>query len=623
MPHMPNHLPVPTLSLAPLLVLFTQPVLAQPMFIDATEASGLIRDGIPIAAARVGVADLNNDGYPDLILDRVHVFLNRTTPAGRLHFEPVLVTGLPPVQPHDVMAFADLDNDGIADSILGRAFDPQNPNAALPPEGQPQRSAWLKGNGDGTFGSLDEQGRPLGRFHELPVQPASVVAIAVHDVNRDGLPDIALGNSYTAYGRGFDAPPTDLLLQQPDGSFARAVMPDDGIPFSEDDTGGRPSYGIMLADLLSDGRVGVLELNYGRRANRYIVPVDGVWTDIAPRLGIDADDIRHGEYPQWMRDRGRTDERPFRANGNTFDAAITDVNHDGLPDLYYAEITHAWAGDSSDRSRLLIRRGERFVHDPAYTTDRFPADTPNWNQGDIFAAFIDANLDTFPDLLLSSSDYPDPEPNAQRLRLFRNTGSGFMDLHATPESRAAVGFDHRGSAQLAIADFDGDGDEDILVAQSFNRLNAEQSAAIAHPNARDTDGNPAPSVRLYLNLAIEHGGRSIALRLQGAGNNTHWAYGATVRATLDHDNDRSTPDITTTHWLNPIGGHAGKSHDRTLIIPLGRATTADVTIVWPDGMTQHLGRKEHGRHQITSPAPAGEVPERSKGGGGNLNITKP
>lgn len=586
-----------------LTLLAVQFPLARPMFIDATEAAGLVRDGVPIAASRVAVADLDNDGSPDLILDRVHVYLNRTATAGRLHFEPVHLTGLPPIQPHDVIAFADLDNDALADAILGRAFDPQNPNAALPPDGQPQRSAWLKGNGDGTFGGLDDQGRPLGHFTELPVQPAAVVAIAVHDVNRDGLPDIALGNSYTAYGHGFDAPPTDILLQQPDGAFARAAMPDDGIPFSEDDTGGRPSYGVVLADLLADGRVGVLELNYGRRANRYIVPVDGIWTDIAPRLGIDADDIRHGEYPQWVRDRGRTDEPAFRAHGNTFDAAIADVNHDALPDLYFAEITHAWAGTSSDRSRLLVRAGDRFVHDPAYTTDRAPSDNPNWNHGDIFAAFIDADLDTFPDLLLSSGDYPDPEPNAQRLRLFRNTAPGFTDLHATPESRVAVGFDHRGSAQIAVADFDSDGDEDILVGQSFNRLSAEQRAAIAHPNAHTSDNGPAPSVRLYLNQAAEQGGRSIALRLEGAGNNTNWAYGAAVRATLDHDNDPSTPEITTAQWLNPVGGHAGKSNDRTLIIPLGRASTADLTVTWPDGATQHLGPLAPGRRHIRAAAP--------------------
>ena len=88
-----------------------------------------------------------------------------------------------------------------------------------------------------------------------------------------------------------------------------------------------------------------------------------LWADIAPQAGLDGDDVRHGRYPGWLKERAkedprfdRDDEKPFRANGNTFDGAVGDIDGDGDFDLFLSEITHGWAGDSSDRSRLLLNR---------------------------------------------------------------------------------------------------------------------------------------------------------------------------------------------------------------------------------------------------------------------------
>ena len=96
----------------------------------------------------------------------------------------------------------------------------------------------------------------------------------------------------------------------------------------------------------------LLELNYGRRWNRCYhwpasptsdLPAD--WTDIAPQAGLDGDDIRHGRHPEWLKERAdedprfdRDDEKPFRANGNTFDCAVGDIDSDGDFDLFLAEI---------------------------------------------------------------------------------------------------------------------------------------------------------------------------------------------------------------------------------------------------------------------------------------------
>src|SRR5690606_20894784 len=115
-----------------------------------------------------------------------------------------------------------------------------------------------------------------------------------------------------------------------------------------DDLGARPTYGVMILRLGDTGASQLLDLNYGRRANRLwesqtvrpqaLRPFDRRlqhrlmltgWSDLAPLYGVDGDDIRHGRYPDWLKERAKTDprfdrpdEKPFRSHGNTFDAAV-------------------------------------------------------------------------------------------------------------------------------------------------------------------------------------------------------------------------------------------------------------------------------------------------------------
>jgi hypothetical protein len=587
-----------------------------PAFIDATDAAGLGN----LNATRLCLADLNSDGRPDAIIrcreagkpDRYRVFLNHPGEDGRgVRFvELDRPTGLPAPRDGDCLVFADLDNDGRPDAVFTRYLDINN-EKFTEPEDEPKRTAWLRGNGDGTFGEP--------RIIDA-AKPATTACIAVGDVDRDGRLDLYLGNWYTTYGVSNAAFTNDLLIQSAAAeapTFQRIPLPEDRETFDEDtDAAGRPTYGVLILPDFPTGTTSLLELNYGRRANRLWRPTAGsfsnlnaaTWEDAAPLLGIDGDAVRHGRYPDWLKEIAkrdarfdRPDEKPYRSHGNTFDAAVGDIDNDGDLDLFLAEITHAWAGDSSDRSRFLVQGdGSRFAPDSRLSVDRIPPIPPRdqwpegwyprWNQGDLFCELADLDHDGRLDLILSSGDYPDPPPYDQRLRIFHQQPDGtFRDI--TPAS----GIDHVGSAQISIGDVDLDGDLDILVGQSFHRFTKEMI---------DARTPPGPVVRLFLNQTAERraaagtGPASITLKLvgdQAVGVNRD-ALGATIEI-VARSGDQT---LRQRRQLTGIGGHAGKQHEFLIHAGLGEASAAErITIRWPGAAPETvLENVPAGRHTI-------------------------
>ncbi|HZW09799.1 MAG TPA: CRTAC1 family protein [Phycisphaerales bacterium] len=556
-------------------------------FVDATSDLGL--GGL--SSPHCCFADLNNDGRPDAVIGRNRVYLNvadETSPR-KLRFVEVAQPGLPAFRGGDISVFADLDNDGNKDCIWTRYLDVNADNYEPPTDGPP-KTAWLRGNGDGTFGD------PLCAWEVIePAKEATTAAIALGDVDSDGWLDIYLGNWYRKYGGDLEGIPNALLRNHLAGAAGAnwskdQSFPHDAEPFNEEsDPGGRPTYGVMILRFIADdlhpsadGMLGLLDLNYGRRWNRLWIANTHrpnsrgqyEWLDVAPELGLDGDPIRHGRYPDWLQERAKTDprfaredEKPFRANGNTFDAAVGDIDSDGDFDLFFAEITHAWAGESSDRSRFLVQqRGPdgaiTFTSPPELSVDRIPADPTirSWNQGDLYCELADLDLDGRLDLVLCSSDYPDN----QRLRIYRQQEDGaFSDI--TPW----IGLDHVGAQQPSLADIDADGDLDLIVGQSFNRMRPDQ-----------TEGR-TPRVRLFLNEASDKAlGNALVLRLTGDESRgvSRDALGAVVRCTATIRGER----ITQSRQLIGIGGHQGKQMDFAIHFGLADATVAErVEIEWP------------------------------------------
>lgn len=540
-------------------------------FVDVTDDIGLGGDVLGPGRGRCCMADLNGDGFPDVIINRSRVFLNRPLTEDDLpngvgrFFEEVVDAGLPEPTRSDLVVFADLNQDGNLDAIVTRYVDLNNENW----EDHGRRTAWLEGRGDGTFNPIEN---PIAT-----ATPATTSAISVGDLNRDGHLDLWIGNWYRKYGGGYDGFRNDCLLGQAAGSFERVGLPSDSASFTEtEDAAGRPTYGALIAHLIGSNTPELIELNYGRRWNRVyeVIPLhnEDNWflQDRAPAIGLDGDAIRHGRHPDWLRERAKTDprfdradEKPFRANGNTFDAAINDFDNDGDFDIVIAEITHGWAGESSDRSRLMTQQDDgTFVASEEHLMDRIPEQVNNWNHGDLFCAMEDLDGDGRVDVLLSSGDYPDN----QRLRFFQQSESG-----ALVDMTSAVELDHDGSQQLSLGDINGDGHLDILVGQTFNRYTKEMR-----------EGR-TPAYRVFLNEppSTHH---TLTLRLEGDPRQgcSRDAVGAIVTATLYAD-DVSREPMTMMRQLSPVGGHAGKQMDFVIHFGLGEASQADMlTITWPD-----------------------------------------
>jgi len=591
------------------------------------------------SAARVAVADLDGDGRPDLILDRTSVWLNRALPlppddpsrgadernadgadAG-FRFEPVESLLESPGK-DGVSIFVDLDGDRTPDAVIARSGE---------------GTLWQRGRGDGRF----DPAQPIGE-----ARPGTVASIAAGDADRDGWTDLFIGRWYRAYGESLDAFPADLLLarvdeegdarfarvdERPLVQFERAALPEDEVAFDEEhDAGGRPLYGTMIVTLLDQSRATppqLVSLAYGRRWNRLYArseassppaqrapnptheptarPSPFVWRDVAPALGFDGDDQRSGEYPAWLAERAKTDprfarttEKPFRANGNTFDMAIGDIDGDGHFDAVIAEITHAWAGPSSDRSRVLLQRDGRFESPPAYSLDRIPSDdspdAQRWNQGDLFVELADLDLDGRLDVLLASGDYPDAPPFDERLRLFMQRAAPDESGRRLVDASAALGVDLPGCGQIALADFDLDGRIDIVAGQSFTRFTpAMIEAAGGRPRVRlllnrrngaaageADDARPSRDRNGASDSHAAHDPHAISLELIGdpARGIAAVPFGAIVEArTLDADGVERTQVL---QLVGP-GGHAGKQSESRVPIGLGAAREAAVRITWP------------------------------------------
>jgi enediyne biosynthesis protein E4 len=543
-----------------------------------------------IGAQRAVFVDLNSDGWLDAVLDKSRVFMSESDPGmpgGRKMVEATEGCGLnitregapgadgvPVVEtrPVNVLIFADIDNDGDKDAYSAVICDFLKPavdqagNIQLDENGQvvyavPDagwRSEIFINDGTGHFTVKEGSG--------VDLNPATTYAGAFLDCDKDGMLDLFEGNWYKAYGITYECYQSRGYKGFGNGIFEDATdmwgLTTSDVP--EDHNSSKPVYGVTHTDWNNDGWQDIMVMSYGREWNLLWEGGPEGFTEVSAETHYDGDDDRSGIYPP---EANRPPEQPFRSNGNTFDCTVADFDNDGDIDGFTGEIHHWWAGSSSDSSTFLINGGA--ANNWVFTRSMMGivrqhelAGATQWNEGDLHTGAIDFDNDGLLDLLIGSSDYPD----GQFLRLYKQQPDHtFVDI--TPEA----GFNWEGCGGLSIADFDRDGDEDIVVGQSFMRLSAEQIAgrvrqAALFQNQSQSNGNH------WLGVLVEGNMREDSATGSGANRS---GIGARIYATCG--------DTTRIRELLGGAGHCGHQNPPEAHFGLGASTVIDkLEIHWPD-----------------------------------------
>ena len=240
-------------------------------FTDVTEASGLAG----AFALGATAADVNDDGYPDIVTSR-NVFIGH----GDLTFTDATPEGYV-LASDDVeddpagVAVGDVNRDGIADIVIGQHF-----RSTIGPSGTaPVRLLLGTGtNGDGVPGYVDSTNE-----WGLPDLPTLAPQVALADLDNDGWPDIVTSASAA------------------DGS-SPAIMRHLGSSFGFEPPAGLGSdqywVGASITDLDQDGRLDVFAvewepslpslmfLNEGTTGNWLEVSVQGAGRGVGTQVTV-------------------------------------------------------------------------------------------------------------------------------------------------------------------------------------------------------------------------------------------------------------------------------------------------------------------------------------------------
>lgn len=557
-------------GLEPICVEGTAPWSAgQDLFENRSEDWGLADSGF--TGTLLTAVDFDGDGWTDLAV-RDHgggAWLLRNTGEGA--FEDVTeASGIrasresEEPRPGQVWAWADVDNDGDLDVYTG-----------LPDDGSSdETSELLKNNGDGTF-SLFKAGELRVSRNDSPT------GASFTDIDRDGHVDLWVPQSYSLgsvqdrlYRNDGDAKYTDV-------TFEWGLDTDGWSPIAAADGSSHTvAWSALACDLTDDGNPELLSSSYGRAPNHlwkhlgssfenhsvasgYAYDARTDWTDnesarcyckynqqLSECQGVPSPKYiacsSAGDAFRW----NHTYDRELgRLGGNSGGTVCRDVDGDGAMDLLTTEIVHWDVGTSSDPAELLFNDGAAVFERPGNEATGLTRehDRIDWNDGDISASFIDIDNDGLPDVYIGSTDYP-----GARGLLWHNLGDRRFEA-VPPED----GIDHFRSHGSVVADFDHDGDLDIVVGHSGSRC--------------DDDCYEDRSIRLFENQSPP--GNYLQLTLQGTTANRS-AIGARVE--VEADGVLQVQEVDGGH------GHYGNQDDLTLHFGLGSACTAQVTVRWPD-----------------------------------------
>ncbi len=557
-----------------------------PAFIDASAAWGLTE--IAATGTRLSAVDFDGDGWTDLAVRRDNVpdeqtengrqvWLLKNDQAGG--FEDVTyesgvlaARSSSEARPGSVWTFGDVDNDGDLDIYVG-----------LPDSGNQysETSEILLNIGDGTFELGPEVSDLRVVSNDMPY------GAVFTDVDLDGYLDLWVAQYSDSSGPRQDK----LYLGNGDGSFSNETK-DLGLKTtawsSVDDLNNALSHSnawsANACDLNGDGYPELLAASYGRAPNHLWQNMGGLEFENVSVLSGYAYDARSDWSDNesarcWCKlhptdtdcegvpepsaiacnsdsDAFRWDHsydrEPFRLGGNSGETVCADINNDGRLDLFTTEIVHWDVGQSSDPSEILWNEhGDTplFFRPGGEQTGLVREhEIADWNDGDITASVFDFDNDGWPDIYLGSTDY-----TGTRGLLYQQVGPEQFELVAQE-----LGIDHRRSHGSAVADFDRDGDLDLVVGHSPGRCSGE---------CYDTF-----NIRLFENQVADVT-NWVQISLSGVDANSS---GVGAQVSVESDGVTQLQEVD--------GGHGqwGNQDDLTLHFGLGDACETEVSVRWPN-----------------------------------------
>jgi enediyne biosynthesis protein E4 len=472
-----------------------------------------------------------------------------------------------------IHVYGDVDNDGDVDVFSGQFYDGSNDD-----DEPGDRSELMLNDGDGTFTMASKSDVHVSDGYAT--SGASFV-----DFDADGVLDLWVVGWYKVYGYLY-AEQDSLFRGNGDGTFtdvteSAGLEMERGSSTSDwlDGEARRPAFGATSCDLDGDALPDLLTSNYGRSWNQqWMNQGDGSFVDVSMESGFAADEDLDYSDNMFYRcycavygcdpDPGPSslascetyaaywspgyDDQPARLAGNTFSTACADLDNDGDMDLMSSEIVHWHIGGSSDASELLLNDGDGAFSRPgnAQTGLQRDWDAADWNEGDLFLGVLDFDADGQKDILLVTTDYP-----GGRMFLYRQIAENEYE-----EVAETAGIAHEWPAGLAIADFDGDGDLDVVTGSSTSR-----------------SGTPWTTHEVHLYENTLGAGNHSGIRLRGAGSN-RLGIGARVEV-------RSSA-LTQVQEVGGGYGHMGMHHDTRLFFGLGAdCEDLEVQVTWPGGAT--------------------------------------
>jgi hypothetical protein len=529
------------------------------LFTDVTAASGVsfrfhgdIIDGklIPTMGGGAALADFDGDGFLDLVLvqqvrnggrwrkagktqplsDCTRLYRNR----GDGTFEDVTEkAGIVSCGWGVTAMWADLDNDGFPDLVIGNAGDENDV---------------YRNRGDGTFEKMTGTGLEGGRF---------TIGLAALDIDGDGLPDVYIGNYLdTDSLRESKAPGTSFMTPDEykgqDNQMLRGLG---GWKFSDvtDASGtrdpGSKTIGAVAVDYDGDGKTDLYVANDQWRNTLFHNEGGGAFRDVSIETGTG--------YPE------EGSATAFgRKTRSGMGLVATDLDGDGKPDLYVTNYANEPDTLYRNVEGAVFAESEREAfggdHDPVLPLSKWGVSALDYDNdgkddlavssGQILSRFFTVVGQWFNpkarNFAVGEKSY------AQRQFLFHNESAPeamrFRDVSAESGDLGRLCVVGRG---LSAGDLDGDGREDLV----FNPIDVP--AIVLR--------NTAP------------GGNALEI-LPVAGADRKTVLGTRVTAGEKVKEFYVVPSYASGSWL-PL--HFG----------LGAATSARVTVRWPDGTTQDLG----------------------------------